>query len=303
MRYTTSLTALCMALVSHTAYAAGLLPLPDQMPRDGAPQQYQQASYQQPAYRQPAYQQRYQPAAPLYQPTAPVAAQPVQPYQQPVQYEQAAQYQQPIAAQASYYNAPQSAAPATAHKPWYVGFNAQYAVIEDHDYAYRSGGITYRGDLEFDDGFGLGAQVGYRVHPNVRVEGEAAFRSSDLDKGTVRAHNAAGTQVGQATVSGDDYGFETTNLMANVYVDVPLEFAPKLVPYIGGGVGWSFQTNGEEADSFAYQGMAGLGYQVADDVTLNVGYRYFAADGYEMGPLGDFDGSTHIIEAGGRLAF
>jgi opacity protein-like surface antigen len=41
--------------------------------------------------------------------------------------------------------------------------------------------------------------------------------------------------------------------------------------------------------------MAGLGYQVADNVTLTAGYRFFDA-------TGDVDIRTHTVEVGVRIS-
>lgn len=110
------------------------------------------------------------------------------------------------------------------------------------------------GQPRTDDGFALGAGIGYRFNDMLR--GDVTFDGAfDFDVGPV-----LGSSI-------DAY-----SLMANLYYDIPLAFMVQ--PYIGGGIGWGEVDGGAfDDDGVALAGMAGLTYDLPTDGAIDIGYR------------------------------
>jgi len=143
------------------------------------------------------------------------------------------------------------------------------------DSSWTAAGIGL-GEAKFDTGYALGAVGGYNFG-TWRLEGEFAYRSNDNKQ-----------------ISGfgftDPLGGETTSttLMANAYYDFRM-VSPTVYPYIGAGIGCSWVKenatdptfgggtiiNDTEA-VFAYQFIAGIGFDVTKEFTIALDYRYFA---------------------------
>lgn len=330
-----------LPLPAHDAPAIGEVsnPFADQVP---AMPQYQQSSYQQPVQQAAIqYQPQYQPRtlqAPqsvpsqALAPTTPPNAQiRFQPQYQPRTLQATAMVQTPPSYQAApvapqqrvddiIYDAPY-VAPYTATvdmtppdephvmqtasmmlSPWYASLRGEYVMMNDWDHSFSSGGSTFSGQTEFDGGYGVGIAVGYQFTPNFRAEAEATYRNSDVDSTTL-TQRTGGAVVG-TTTSNTNGSFESTTVMANGYIDLPLPSYPAFAPYIGGGIGWLFQHDGAEENAFAYQAMAGARYFVTDQTALNIEYRYFDTDDLFDDPtLGEFSPESHIIGAGVSVYF
>jgi opacity protein-like surface antigen len=158
----------------------------------------------------------------------------------------------------------------------------------------------------------LGGGVGWRINPNVRVDGTLAYRGwYDLNE-----NDAANTKY-TADV-------KSWNLMANAYYDFALAWGK---PYVGAGIGWARNkvdsikaTNpvvpgvtitapGGSKSGFAWALMAGVGVPLNPTMTLDVGVRYAAlgkletnaggltASGLVVGPAGTYSGATGHLRA------
>lgn len=159
-------------------------------------------------------------------------------------------------------------------------FGAADARAQAQLYAGGYGGLNIGHDadtntgqiLTTDLGFGFGAFVGGRVTPNVRLEGEIGYRSSDIES------------LGGATAGGD---ITSLAFMANGYYDIPVQSA--VIPYVGGGIGIAdVEMNGLRNDSdtvFAFQLMAGAAIPVSPNVALTGEYRLFATEDPHAGNL------------------
>ncbi|MBY0354539.1 MAG: outer membrane beta-barrel protein [Rickettsiales bacterium] len=183
---------------------------------------------------------------------------------------------------------------------WYVGLHARVAWIDSTEVSVNDTNI---GDLEFDNGFGGGASLGYMPGGdsflrNTRFEFEYDIAESDIDS------------LNGFTASDN---LRTNSYMGNVFYDIPT--GTQFVPYVGAGVGVSRVDINAPAVSlndsdtvFAYQFMGGLGYSPTSfpNTTLTVGYRYFATEDPEftVGTAGvDHELSSHNAEVGARFAF
>lgn len=135
----------------------------------------------------------------------------------------------------------------------------------DGMYATVKGGVTQAQDqsfgVEYDTGFTGGAAVGKKFG-NYRAELEGIYEESDVD------------------VSGLDGKTEFYGAMANGYYD--FANTTRFTPYVGAGIGYgkvrySSDTAGVDStseDTLAYQGIAGVGYELNPCWTLTGEYRY-----------------------------
>lgn len=123
-------------------------------------------------------------------------------------------------------------------------------------------------EAELDAFVAAMATLGYSYSNNLRSEIELAYRQNDVAK------------VGTSTGSGD---YTTINPMLNLYYDFP--GMGRFTPYLGAGVGLAnldlgsvSPVDGSRLDDsdwvYAYQGIAGIGYQLTNNVGLFADYRY-----------------------------
>lgn len=184
---------------------------------------------------------------------------------------------------------------------------------------------------EFENGFAVNGAIGRR-YGAFRGEIEAAYqRSSVQSHNNVLAGGIAlgaedagvlitgspnlGVTVGDLVADGQG-DLSTVFIMANVYYD--LETGTPFKPYIGVGAGVGFVDVSyspsataildDNSTQFAYQGMAGVAYEVSPMTELYAGYRYRATLDAEVDvslfdATLDVENSASIVEAGFRLSF
>lgn len=167
--------------------------------------------------------------------------------------------------------------------------------------------------VSFDLGFRVGGALGYDFGA-YRVEGEIAYRLNDTDAGTVIG-------LGPGPIFGE---VSATSFMANGYYDFYLANSP-WVPYLGLGVGFanidaditaptlsSLALIDDSAIVFAWQIMAGFGYNISSTTTLTADYRYFVTADPEFSPGPAFvpgfsdiqtEYGNHSFNFGARFAF
>lgn len=161
------------------------------------------------------------------------------------------------------------ALPAFAAGP-YVGGEAGAVFLEKAKFT-EAGAADV--DLKTKTGFGLGLVGGFDFG-TYRLEGEFVYR---------RNNNKEVTSGGFTSNVGGD--FSSMALMFNGYYDFKM-VSPIVYPYLGGGLGVARDSlKATEAgvtgidDSkivFAYQLATGVAYNVTKEVTLDLGYKYFA---------------------------
>lgn len=159
-------------------------------------------------------------------------------------------------------------------------------------------------DNEFDLGFVGGITAGRLFANGLRSELELRYSKNDFDK--TKASTTSGGVTTAGPKSGANGDVTSVALMANLFYDFNRDGS--LHPYIGGGVGGArvavndFGSNsGKIFDGddivFAYQGGAGLAFDLTDRLTLDAGYRYFGTDDPSFGDRGndiDFEYKQHI---------
>ncbi len=179
----------------------------------------------------------------------------------------------------------------------YLGLGAGVSFPQDSDVT--GTGVNATADL--DTGYSIIGAVGNSYRNGLRGEFELGYRG--LDVGSVSG----------ASASGDVNVF---SFMINGYYD--FKNKTKWTPYLGVGLGGAnisadavTPVSGSSLDDsdlvFAYQGMAGLSYQVSDQLSLFSDYRYFATADPDFtlsnGTAVDSEFSDHRVMFGLRWHF
>lgn len=252
-----------------------------------------------------------------------------------------------IAASAVAVAAASSAAVQAKEGP-YIGLSAGLSLPEDSanagqfdtavpatpDFAAIAAGTPVGWDTEFDNGFAIGGQVGYRFDNGFRLELEGTYnragvsRHSGLAVGgtnidaadvailTRGAPAAANPRVGNVLAT-DDGRVANYGLFGNVFYDLDTGSAFK--PYVGGGIGvqWTdvdFQPSGvdvaeDTASGLAYQLMAGASFDLSDRAQLFGQYTYRSLFDEADVPLNllpatiGVEQAQSIVTAGVRITF
>lgn len=126
-------------------------------------------------------------------------------------------------------------------------------------------------ELDMDTGYLVGGFAGYQYCNGFRFEGEVAFRRNDIKE----------LRLGPDVIDLNGRT-ELTTVMANGLYNIPLDCST-FTPYVGIGIGYCHLnekgSSGDatflgEADSFAWQAIAGVSYPIGCLLDLGVEYRY-----------------------------
>jgi opacity protein-like surface antigen len=176
-----------------------------------------------------------------------------------------------------------------ADKGMYVSGNLGLTMLSDSDLS--EGSIN--GEISFDPGIVIGGALGYD-YGNIRAEGEITYRMSDMDEATI-GFDPVFFPLCPCTGSIDG-DVSALSFMANGYYDFPVANS-SVAPYLGGGIGvanvsYDFAGIGDDSDLvFAYQLMAGIGFEINPSTTLTAGYTYFGTTD------ADFQGTKATVES------
>ncbi len=212
---------------------------------------------------------------------------------------------------------------ATAYEGLYGAIGAGLSYMqEDPDFEANSGPLLFDSDADFDNGIGVFSALGYAYGNGWRTELELSYRNNDLRFLSGDGLGFSGFPA--TTISGDT---KTYALMANLIRDVHI-FGDGFVPYLGAGVGGAIVdpsfvgsnpgfsggpatiSNNDERTTFAYQGIAGVAIGLAENLALDLSYRYFST--LNGNHSGAFNGSpatfrseyhNHSVFAGLRWNF
>lgn len=182
---------------------------------------------------------------------------------------------------------------------WYVAVEGGVNWVED-----ASGSIDFFGpgsipfEAQFDTGWSVFAEVGYRWESNWRLELELGYRANDVD-----CVSFAGGPCGGINADVSQF-----TQMVNVIYDIPLD--DRLTLSLGAGLGGDAVTvDGpffkDTTWVVAGQLMAGLNFAISDGVDLFINYRYFVADDPDIAiaPFVDasFEDAKHTVTIGLRF--
>ena len=155
-----------------------------------------------------------------------------------------------------------STAPAAQAGPFYVGVFGGYVI--PNDLKVEDGESV---DVKLKNSWAIGAKVGY-IFPQVK------WLATELEY-----FYLAKQDTDQEGVSGD---VSAHNVMANLLVRYP---EGMIHPYAGIGIGWSWgKFNGtepgagsidESGNGFAWQILAGLNFEITQNWSADLAYRYF----------------------------
>jgi OmpA-OmpF porin, OOP family len=144
------------------------------------------------------------------------------------------------------------------------------------------------GEVELNDTAVFGGALGYKF-PWFRIEANVFYRENDINK--VRAGGLDFSDSGDSKVLVG---------LVNGIVDIDIDFPVR--PYFGGGIGAAYvklNTGSgspfeidDHAGTFAWNLLAGLGWDVTESVALTVTYRYLRLEGT------DFSASVAGVDAG-----
>ncbi|MEQ1810131.1 MAG: porin family protein, partial [Terricaulis sp.] len=177
---------------------------------------------------------------------------------------------------------------ANATEGWYGradlgwSFDGEIDVSDDYQ-GYEFGSST----LEHDWSEHLG--LGYAFQNGFRLEGELGHRFNQIEP------------TDTIDAGGDVHAWSA---MANLFYD--FNRGGSIEPYIGVGVGGArlnYNVNDHSTLNYsegedtvlAYQGMVGFAVGLGEQWDLDIGYRYFVADGAEGEATDTFIGSTTVV--------
>ena len=185
---------------------------------------------------------------------------------------------------------------------FYAGLSGGVTLLEDSDIDSSVLGAPATGEVEFDTGFSIGGQVGYKWPSSVRTEIEYRYSRAETDSATV--------SVAGLTASGAVDGAVWSHaFLANAWYDFDLNNG--WMPYVGGGIG-GFVVDAEDSEGdFVFGGQVGGGIQYAfsKDIVFDLGYRYVLTQDpkfeSETAGIGDVDAeyASHNILFGVRGHF
>lgn len=213
---------------------------------------------------------------------------------------------------------------AHAYKGLYGSIGAGLSYIDDEREVSNAGTSPFAFDssADYDPGLGVYTALGYAWGNNLRTEVEFSYRSNDIDQ---IDPGASFTGFPSGSISGDT---KTYAVMLNALYDI--DFGSAFTPYVGGGFGFAsidhditgaLATGGAPTDALsiaygdqyttlAFQGIAGVAVDLAENMVLDLSYRYFgtitdSVDATINGFAGqlDTDYDSHNLFAGLRWNF
>ncbi len=154
-------------------------------------------------------------------------------------------------------------------KDTYLKIFGGWTIPQSEDFQLNSdNGRGRESGLDFDSGYAIGGAIGLAVTPNVNVEAEYVYRDADADLKRPRQDESTSTSSNAVMVNA-------------LYQFRPVSAEGGFRPYVGAGIGVGDLTvdgDDEKLESdygFAYQLIAGIGYDVSYQASLFGEVRYF----------------------------
>lgn len=180
---------------------------------------------------------------------------------------------------------------------WYVGAEGGANWIDNADVSFNSGIVNF--EAEFESGWAVFAEVGYRWENNWRIELEGGWRENDVDC----------VNFGGGCVPGNFGDVSQFTQMVNVIHDIPI--SDTIAISVGLGVGGNFvdvDVPGlwdDDSYVFAGQALLQLSHQLTDRLAFVMTYRYMGSDDPEFrvfGPLKvEYENENHTVSVGLRF--
>ncbi len=174
----------------------------------------------------------------------------------------------------------------------YAGLNVFPAIAFDESLVGTSG------EISMEKGYGFAGAIGFKLTPQVRIEGELSYLNSNMDGISLDG-------IGSFGLGGN---IETKLAMLNVYYDFDFTWK-KVRPFVGAGIGYAWHEgevddvsgfavdSADESSGYAWQVGGGARYPISDTLNLIGAYRYL--DGADISFDGyDIDYGTHEFRLG-----
>ena len=176
----------------------------------------------------------------------------------------------------------------------YVGISAGYLGVSDLDGDVSGTDV----DVEYDDGFAIGLQLGFKQWV-WRAEAEFEYGRSGYENGEISGVNF--------DIDGD---FDIFRWTASIYYDFD-GILTKFIPYFGGGLGAAYvdvdevtvgavTVEGDDEVYFTAHGEAGVSFEINPELDIVPAYRFIYVD---TGGNGFDDDTAHLFKLGLRYAF
>ncbi len=172
--------------------------------------------------------------------------------------------------------------------------------LTDSDYTLSDGGVYDSGKFTFDRGIAVTGVFGKQMSHN-RLEIELGRRDNKLDS----------TKIDGGITLDLGADVNALSVMVNGYHDF-INTDSKFTPYIGAGLGMARLTVdsddfGDDRDTVgAFQIMVGGGYDIGDQFSIDISYRYFATEDPQFGGIDsgiEAEYATHGAMLGLRKSF
>jgi opacity protein-like surface antigen len=218
----------------------------------------------------------------------------------------------------------------------YVQFNAGAAFAPSHSTSatgrscvlsgasgtINCGSFQWETTQDYDPGFVGSAALGYRIADNFRLEGELLYQNNENGQGesTITSNFYGRPKKSEPSAFFDSGERERIAYLLNGYYD--FKNGTPFTPYITAGMGGyhlrlkSQDVSTENDLDFAWQAGAGINYQLNDQISFDLKYRYFGgADAqFDTRFIGNspnsetvtsdyYDVGEHQILAGIRVGF
>ena len=199
--------------------------------------------------------------------------------------------------------------PALADEGYYASAHVGGTFLQDGD----NMGELLAIESEYDMGFNVGGTIGYKFHPALSIEGELNYRYNSADSLTVTNFPTDPSLNGASVGAGGHVSALSAMLNAKSSLSA-LQGRDDADGglYVLGGIGFA-QVNADIESSgiqivddsdvvFAYQ--AGIGYELPfrDDMSVDIGYRYFGTSDVSLDDAGgdsfDAEYQSHTIIVG-----
>lgn len=179
----------------------------------------------------------------------------------------------------------------------YVSLSGGVGIAHSSDIKLNSGYTFLSGDgeVKYDAGYAIEGAVGASMD-SFRAEFALGYQENSIDS------------ISNNTANNSD--LSVLSYMVNCYADLAKE--NEISPYIMAGLGGAtvdakYETLSDNSSVFAWQIGVGASYAASENVTFDLGYRYFATAGVDLSEYGaaydEVSFSTSRVLVGLRYGF
>lgn len=189
---------------------------------------------------------------------------------------------------------------------WYLRGDVGYKIYRNPSVKY--GGTGYKHE-DLDDTGVIGGGVGYKFNNWLRADATLDYEfKSDFNGKLICPAVGCGPVGGGPYYSSEKAKISALTPLLNVYADLGTYHG--FTPYVGAGIGASYimvdnykftnpngvggKIKGDNDWSFSWALMAGVGYQVSDNLIIDAGYRYLNLGDGKTKKASGFNGNKPV---------